>query len=192
MLFDAANEGASTVKPLVEYLRPHSFGDFRHREVFRAMQTALAAGQTCDLVSVNSELTKSKQLDAVGSIGYLTELAGNSLPRINFEQHARSLAKLESLRLAFEASNDLQRAISSGDQSKGVATMREVQQRLASHVALADGTHADNSIVSADPDSDPSASRFVDESEGFASRAFPASVLHHRAQLPRLQLAFSN
>lgn len=152
MIFDAANEGIQTVKPFVEKLRLSSFGDFRHREVFKAILSVLEAGQTCDFVTVNGELTKSKQLEAIGGTGYLTELAGCFLPRINFDQHARTLAKLESLRLAFEASDELQRAIYSGDQDRAIAAMRDTQQRLASFAALADGTHADNSIVSADPE----------------------------------------
>lgn len=152
MLFEAASEGAIVIKPLSERLRPSSFGDFRHREIFAAMQCVLESGQTSDIISVHAELARSNQLDAIGGTCYLTELGNNPLPRVNFEQHAQTLVKNESLRLSLVAANDLQRAVMSGDQSKAVATMRDVQQRLTTLAAMADGTQADDSIVSADPE----------------------------------------
>lgn len=152
MMLDAANEGAHVVKPLLERLRPSSFGDIRHRAIFATMQTALDAGQTCDLLAVNGELTKQRQLAAIGGVAYLSELASNGLPRANFDQHARTLIRFEAVRLAQVECASVQKAIASGDQDAALAAIREAQDRFQFFTSLANGTQADNSIVRADPD----------------------------------------
>jgi hypothetical protein len=80
-----------------------------------------------------------------------------SLPRANFDQHARALAKLEALRLALDECEKLQKIITSADHDKSLAVIRDAQERFRYFDALASGTHADNSIVRADPEPWPEA-----------------------------------
>ena len=152
MLFDAASEGAHVVKPMAMRLRPSSFGDIRHLALFNAMEAVLDAGLTCDTVTVSSELTKRKQIEIIGGIAYLMEIANAALPRANFEQHAQSLAKLESLRLALDECACLQKIIMSADHGKAVAAIRDAPGRFQFFTALATGAHAENGIVRADPE----------------------------------------
>ena len=157
MMFDAANEGAHVVKPMVARLRPSSFGDIRHKAIFEAMQTVLDAGLTCDAVTVQSELAKRNQIANVGGVTYLMQMVNDALPRVNFDQHADTLAKLEALRLALNECGNLQKAIMSADNDRALAAIREAQERFRFFDALASGAQADNSIVRADSEPWPEA-----------------------------------
>ena len=157
MMIGTADDGAHVVKPMMELLRPSSFGDIRHRAIFEAMQTALDAGLTCDTVTVQSELAKRDQIQNVGGIDYLMQIARDALPRANFYQHARALAKLEALRLALDECDGLRKIITSADHDKALAVIRDAQERFRFFDTLASGTHADNSIVRADPEPWPEA-----------------------------------
>ena len=152
MIFEAASEGAHVVKPMAMRLRRSSFGDIRHLAIFKTMETVLDAGLTCDTVTVSSELRKRNQIDTIGGIAYLLQIANDALPRANFDQHAHTLAKLEALRLALDECEGLQKIIMSADHGKAVAALRDAPGRFQFFTGLATGGQSDNSIVRADPE----------------------------------------
>lgn len=130
MLLDAASEGTHVVKPMIERLRQGCFGDIRHQAIFTAMQAAQADGQAPDLVTVHGVLEKGRQLPAVGGLTYLQEVAQQAIPRQNFDQHARTLAKLESLRLAYDEAQRVLRAVTTTDPTGALAAIVGAAERL--------------------------------------------------------------
>lgn len=156
-LFEAANEGAHVVKPMVARLRPASFHDLRHRAIFEAMQRALDAGQTCDQLTVRSILAGAKQLANVGGDGYLIKVANDALPRIGFDQHCGKLAQLESLRLAFDECVRLQRGIANPDPAGALAAIANAPDRFHYFHTLASGAQADDGVIRPDPEPWPEA-----------------------------------
>lgn len=152
MVLEAALDGAHVVKPMMARLRPSSFGDIRCRAIFEAAEAVVEAGQTCDILTVRTELAKQNQLTQIGGEKFLSETADAALPRLNFDQHASRLQKLEALRLALNECAALQKAILSKTDDQAVAILREVPEQFHFLANLASGAEAHDSIVRPDPE----------------------------------------
>src|SRR5690606_18765204 len=62
-----------------ETLVPEDFYRVSHQKIFRTMVTLSDRGQAIDVVTVTEELSATKELEDVGGISYLTEIA-NAVP----------------------------------------------------------------------------------------------------------------
>lgn len=58
----------------VNGLRPDHFFEYKHREVFAAMQSLAARGQPIDAVTLELDLARTGKLAAVGGIAFLSDL----------------------------------------------------------------------------------------------------------------------
>lgn len=82
----------------IEILRPEDFYKTAHQRIFQTMLDLYEKGEPVDLVTVTAELQDHKLLDEVGSVPYLTALAGSVPTAANVEYYARIVEEKSLLR----------------------------------------------------------------------------------------------
>jgi replicative DNA helicase len=81
-----------------EILIPEDFYRNAHQKIFHVFSKLNDEGKAVDLVTVAEELAASKQLEDVGGISYLSELAGSVPTAANIEYYARIVEEKSLLR----------------------------------------------------------------------------------------------
>ncbi|PLT29524.1 replicative DNA helicase [Peribacillus deserti] len=81
-----------------EVLIPEDFYRNAHQKIFNVMVKLNDEGKPVDLVTVTEELQASKQLEDVGGVSYLSELAGSVPTAANIEYYARIVEEKALLR----------------------------------------------------------------------------------------------
>lgn len=79
-----------------EVLMPEDFYRVAHQKIFTTMLSLSDKGQPIDLVTVTEELTAKKELEDVGGISYLTEIA-NAVPTAANIMHYAKIVEEKSL-----------------------------------------------------------------------------------------------
>jgi replicative DNA helicase len=97
---DAALRGAELLQEDVFYREPH-------RRLFRALRTLVDRQMVVDYVTVRDELSRRGELDAIGGVDYLDELAGAVATAANLEYHARILRDKSIQRRLIEAATQI-------------------------------------------------------------------------------------
>jgi replicative DNA helicase len=97
---DAALRGA-------ELLQEEMFYREAHRRLFRALRTLVDRQMVVDYVTVRDELSRRGELDAIGGVDYLDELAGAVPTAANLEYHARILRDKSIQRRLIEAATQI-------------------------------------------------------------------------------------
>lgn len=90
-----------------------SDGDFYkagHRKVFRMMSRLIERDQPIDVITVAEGLSGHEELDEVGGLGYLTELAANVSGSENVVAYARIVRERATLRQLIAAATEISRA----------------------------------------------------------------------------------
>ena len=72
-----------------EILRPDDFYRTAHEKIFDTMLILSDKGQAIDVVTVTEELSAKKELEDVGGISYLTEIANAVPTAANIEYYAK-------------------------------------------------------------------------------------------------------
>ncbi|GAA5346708.1 replicative DNA helicase [Planifilum fimeticola] len=83
---------------VAERLRPDDFYRQGHQRLFQAMLNVAERGEPVDLVTVSEELQKTKQLEEVGGVSYLTELADSVPTSAHADHYARIVEEKAILR----------------------------------------------------------------------------------------------
>ena len=83
---------------VAERLRPDDFYRQGHQRLFQAMLNVAERGEPIDLVTVTEELQKTKQLEEVGGVTYLTELADSVPTSAHVDHYARIVEEKAILR----------------------------------------------------------------------------------------------
>ncbi|WP_409290857.1 replicative DNA helicase [Peribacillus sp. SCS-37] len=81
-----------------EVLIPEDFYRNAHQKIFDVMLRLSDSGKPVDLVTVTEDLQASKQLEDVGGVSYLSELAGSVPTAANIEYYARIVEEKSLLR----------------------------------------------------------------------------------------------
>ena len=81
-----------------EILLPEDFYRSAHQKIFLVMLKLNDTGKAVDLVTVTEELSATKQLEEVGGVSYLTELASSVPTAANIEYYARIVEEKSVLR----------------------------------------------------------------------------------------------
>jgi len=97
---DAALRGA-------ELLQEDVFYREAHRRLFRALRTLVDRQMVVDYVTVRDELSRRGELEAIGGVDYLDELAGAVPTAANLEYHARILRDKAIQRRLIEAATQI-------------------------------------------------------------------------------------
>jgi len=81
-----------------EMLIPEDFYRAAHQKIFHAMLRVADKGEPVDLVTVTAELAASEQLEEIGGVSYLSELADAVPTAANVEYYARIVEEKSVLR----------------------------------------------------------------------------------------------
>ncbi|WP_458411521.1 replicative DNA helicase [Schinkia sp. CFF1] len=88
----------STLTTASEILMPDDFYRSAHSRIFSAMLDISEKGEPVDIVTVTSELADRKQLEEVGGVAYLSELADAVPTAANIEYYAKIVEEKSILR----------------------------------------------------------------------------------------------
>ncbi|AOH57359.1 replicative DNA helicase [Peribacillus muralis] len=118
-----------------EVLIPEDFYRSSHQKIFNVMIKLNDEGKAVDLITVTEELAATKNLEEVGGVSYLSELAGSVPTAANVEYYARIVEEKSLLRrLIRTATNIAQEGYSREDEveellGEAEKTIMEVAQR---------------------------------------------------------------
>jgi replicative DNA helicase len=118
-----------------EVLIPEDFYRSSHQKIFNVMLKLNDEGKAVDLITVTEELAATKNLEEVGGVSYLSELAGSVPTAANVEYYARIVEEKSLLRrLIRTATNIAQEGYSREDEveellGEAEKTIMEVAQR---------------------------------------------------------------
>ena len=100
-----------------EILIPEDFYRSSHQKIFNVMLKLNDEGKAVDLITVTEELAAAKNLEEVGGVSYLSELAGSVPTAANIEYYARIVEEKSLLRrLIRTATNIAQEGYSREDE----------------------------------------------------------------------------
>src|SRR5690625_7705646 len=90
-----------------EVLDEEYFYRYDHRQIFRMMCELGEASEPLDVITLSDELHRHDQLERVGGLGYLTELAANTPSATNIIAYANIVRELSTLRTLTSAAPEL-------------------------------------------------------------------------------------
>ncbi len=97
---DAWDQMAETISP-GDFYRPD------HRLIFRQIAHLAEAAEPVDVITVADRLEANGELDAVGGLAYLAELAGNTPSASNIRAYAQVVRERASLRHLIQAAQEI-------------------------------------------------------------------------------------
>jgi len=118
-----------------EILLPDDFYRSAHQKIYAVILKLSDEGKAVDLITVTEELAASKQLEEIGGVSYLSDLAGSVPTAANIEYYARIVEEKSLLRrLIRTATNIAQDGYSREDEvnellSEAEKRIMEVSQR---------------------------------------------------------------
>src|SRR5699024_7545139 len=95
------------VDEVVDILTPEAFYKEAHGYIFEAIFSLFENGEPIDLLTVSSELKKSKKLEAVGGDFYLVQLTQKVSSSAHIEFHARIILQKYIQRSLIRISNEI-------------------------------------------------------------------------------------
>ena len=95
---------------VAEAITDEDFFSEDHRTIYQMMVKLSAADQPLDVVTLAEELHKHDQLEMIGGIGYLAELAGNTPSAANVGAYAKIVRERATLRQLITAANEISRS----------------------------------------------------------------------------------
>lgn len=95
---------------VAEVVGANDFYKAAHRQVFEIMVQLLESEQPIDVITVSEELNRRGQLQQVGGLSYLTELASSVAGSANLGAYARIVRERSTLRQLISAATDIAKA----------------------------------------------------------------------------------
>ncbi len=108
-----ANEGWDNV---ADQLTATDFYRGSHQQIFTQMAKLVEAGEPIDVITLSEALNNNDELEQVGGIAYLAELAKNTPSAANIRAYAKVVRERASLRSLINAANDI---VESGYNTEG-------------------------------------------------------------------------
>jgi replicative DNA helicase len=109
-----------------ESLQPEDFSLDSHRRIYGRICELADSGRPVDLVTLAEELSRRKEVEAVGGVAYLSALTDGLPHRPNIEQYVRIVKDKALLRgLIFAANAAIARAIDEAEPAQDVLTSAE-------------------------------------------------------------------
>lgn len=97
----------NAAESILETATPDDFYQERHRIIFKNMKQLKDRGRAIDLVTVSSRLTDNNELDKVGGIDYLTEIASNLPNAANADKYLEIIKEKSILRELIKAGTNI-------------------------------------------------------------------------------------
>jgi replicative DNA helicase len=92
---------------VVEFLRPRHFYKSSHEKIYTAIMNLFDRRDPVDLITVQSELKKTKVLKETGGVAYLTELVNEVPTAANIEAYAKIIKDTATRRFVLSASAEI-------------------------------------------------------------------------------------
>src|SRR5690625_588266 len=90
-----------------EILMPEDFYRASHQRIFAAMMDLSDKGEPIDLVTVTTLLSNEQQIDEVGGVSYLTDLAGSVPTAANIDYYSKIVEEKSLLRRLIRTATDI-------------------------------------------------------------------------------------
>jgi len=127
----------------LQSLRSDYFYDENHGRIFSAMRSLFEKGQPVDLVTVSDELRKKEELEAVGGVGYLTQLTAQVPTAAHVEHYARMVRNKALVRKliqsstrivqrCFDESNDAKQLLDEAERMIFEISQNQIEGKFAS------------------------------------------------------------
>jgi replicative DNA helicase len=131
-----------------EHIKPDDFSLDSHRRIFLRMSELIDLGRTVDIVTLSNELSRYKEVEAVGGVAYLASLT-EGLPRRPVIEDYIRIVKDKSLlrRLMGICSAAIAKAADQSQDAIGVLDETESQLLEVSQSGLGQGLQAIDAIV---------------------------------------------
>ncbi len=98
---------AGAFDSVAEVVGENDFYKPAHRKIFAAMAVLLEAEQPIDVITVSEELKSKAELQGVGGLGYLTEMASSVAGSTNLAAYAHIVRERSTLRQLISAATDI-------------------------------------------------------------------------------------
>ena len=109
-----------------ENLQPDDFSLDSHRRIYGRITELADSGRPVDLVTLAEELSRRKEVEAIGGVAYLSSLTDGLPHRPNIEQYVRIVKDKALLRgLIFASNAAIARAMDEADPAQDVLTSAE-------------------------------------------------------------------
>jgi replicative DNA helicase len=95
---------------VLEVLSEQDFYRQDHRVIFRMMVNLQEAAQPLDVITLSEELHKHDQLDRIGGLGYLVEMANNTPSAANIVAYAKIVRERSTLRQLIDAAQEISKS----------------------------------------------------------------------------------
>ena len=90
-----------------EILIPEDFYRHSHQKIYNVMLNLGDGGKAVDLITVTEELASAKELEDVGGVAYLSELAASVPTAANIEYYAKIVEEKSLLRRLIRTATDI-------------------------------------------------------------------------------------
>ena len=115
-----------------EIVTPEMFYERAHEKIFRRLCDMDDDGEAIDTVTLTDRLRQQEELEEVGGILYLTQLAGAVPTSAHAEHYARKVREKYLLRRSIDEGMALMKnAAQSGDPAKVISAMQEAAAKLS-------------------------------------------------------------
>ena len=94
---------------VAEVLADEDFFQDAHRQIFKVMGAITEADQPIDIVTLSEELSRNDELERIGGIAYLSEVANNTPSAANITAYARIVREHSTIRQLIHVANDISR-----------------------------------------------------------------------------------
>jgi replicative DNA helicase len=95
---------------VAEILKVEEFFSQDHQLIFAAITALSEAESPFDVVTLDEELTNRNEIDQVGGIGYLTDMASNTPSAANIVAYAKIVSERATLRHLIAAANEISKS----------------------------------------------------------------------------------
>ncbi|WP_246131834.1 replicative DNA helicase [Paenibacillus hemerocallicola] len=120
-----------------DLFRGDEFYDSKNRTIFKAMLELYDAGEPIDMITVSSQLQDNQQLDSIGGVSYLSEIANSVPTAANISYYAGIVKEKHTHRETIKSIDRLQKeAWATDDPSKLIALMQHRAEKLATQSVI--------------------------------------------------------
>lgn len=125
---------------VVELVTATDFYHPQHRQIFSVMMALVQSGKPLDLITVSESLDSKKELEQIGGLAYLAELAKNTPSASNIDAYARIVRERAVLRQLITTAQEIAQSGFNPEGRDSTELLSIAEQKVAS---IAEGRSTD-------------------------------------------------
>ncbi len=121
------------IEKVSEFLRPEHFVELSHKKIYETCAKLIEKGHLADVITLKNYLSQSGELDAVGGVDYLTNLANNIVSVINVDDYGRLIYECALKRELINIGTDVVNAAfgdTNGEEMSASNQIQHAEQQL--------------------------------------------------------------